>query len=138
MPSILLVRKAPLGVSCQGLEFLKEMQGKGGEEDMVVLFLAPGAFDVFAGEEPGLLVQIDILPFGLEQLANPAQRAQVDPERELRFLFFLAVEYRRIFGPRGGRCNRRSFAGSGCAVPTAPPGKGCGFFPLRSRPESIG
>ena len=53
---------------------------------MVVLFLAPGAFDVFAGEEPGLPVQIDILPFGLEQLTNPAQRAQANPERELRFL----------------------------------------------------
>ncbi|MNP43348.1 hypothetical protein D3C76_1371630 [compost metagenome] len=86
MPIILLVRKAPLGVSRQGLEFLKEMQGEGGEEDMVVLFLAAGAFDVFTGEEPGLLVQIDIFPFGLQQLANPAQGAQADPERELRFL----------------------------------------------------
>ncbi|MNO83979.1 hypothetical protein D3C76_753070 [compost metagenome] len=44
MPIILLVRKAPLGVSRQGLEFLKEMQGEGGEEDMVVLFLAASAF----------------------------------------------------------------------------------------------
>ncbi|MNG37279.1 hypothetical protein D3C84_1245790 [compost metagenome] len=52
---------------------------------MVVLFLAPGAFDVFTGEEPGLPVQIDIFPFGLEQLANPAQRAQADPECELGF-----------------------------------------------------
>ena len=73
-------------MSRQGLEFLKEMQREGGEEDMVVLFLAAGAFNVFAGEEPGLLVQIDIFPFGLEQLANPAQGAQADPERELRFL----------------------------------------------------
>ena len=62
------------------------MQGEGGEEDMVVLFLAAGAFDVFTGEESGLLVQIDIFPFGLQQLANPAQRAQADPERELGFL----------------------------------------------------
>lgn len=75
MPIILLIRKAPLGVSRQGLEFLKEMQGDWGEEHMVVLFLAAGAFDVFTGEEPGLPVQIDILPFGLEQLTNPAQRA---------------------------------------------------------------
>lgn len=60
MPIILLVRTAPLGISRLGLEFLKEMQGEGGEADMAVLFLAPGAFDVFAGEEPGLLYQIDI------------------------------------------------------------------------------
>jgi hypothetical protein len=53
---------------------------------MVVLFLAPGAFDVFTGEEPGLLVQVDIFPFGLQQLANPAQGAQADPERELSLL----------------------------------------------------
>ena len=86
VPIILLVRKAPQGVSRQGLEFLKEMQGEGGEEDMVVLFLAAGAFDVFAGEEPGLLVQIDIFPFGLQQFTNSAQRAQANPERELRFL----------------------------------------------------
>ena len=62
------------------------MQGEGGEEDRADLFLAPGAFDVFTGEEPGLPVQIDIFPFGLEQFTNPAQRAQADPERELRFL----------------------------------------------------
>ena len=85
MPVVLLVRKAPLGVSRQYLELLKEMQGEGGEEDMVVLFLAPSAFDVFAGEEPGLLVQIDIFPFRLEQFTNPAQRAQANPERELGF-----------------------------------------------------
>ena len=36
------------------------MHGEGGEEDMAALFLAPGAFDVFAGEEPSLSVQIDI------------------------------------------------------------------------------
>lgn len=48
------------------------MQGEGGEQDRVVLFLATGAFDVFAREEPGLLLQIDIFPFGLQQLANPA------------------------------------------------------------------
>ena len=83
MPIILLVGEAPQGVSRQGLEFLKEMQGEGREEDMVVLFFAPGAFDVFTGEEPGLPVQIDIFPFGLEQLANPAQRAQADPELSL-------------------------------------------------------
>ncbi len=47
MPIIHLVRKAPLRVSRQGFEFLKEMQGEGGEEDMVVLFLAPSAFDFF-------------------------------------------------------------------------------------------
>ena len=87
MPVVLLVRKAPLGVSRQYLELLKEMQGEGGEQDMVVLFLAPGAFDVLAGEEPGLLVQIDIFPFGLQQLANPAQGAQADPKRELSFFF---------------------------------------------------
>lgn len=52
---------------------------------MVVLFLAASAFDIFAGKEPRLLVQIDIFPFGLQQLANPAQRAQADPERELGF-----------------------------------------------------
>jgi hypothetical protein len=40
---------------------------------MVVLFLAAGAFDIFTGEEPALPFQIDIFPFGLEQLANPAQ-----------------------------------------------------------------
>ena len=51
---------------------LKEMQGEGGEQDRVVLFLATGAFDVFAREEPSLLLQIDIFPFGLQQLANPA------------------------------------------------------------------
>ncbi|MNR62079.1 hypothetical protein D3C85_1840000 [compost metagenome] len=62
------------------------MQGEGREEDMVVLFFAPGAFDVFTGEEPGLPVQIDIFPFGLQQLANPTQGAQADPERELGFL----------------------------------------------------
>lgn len=66
---------------------------------MVVLFLAPGAFDVLAGEEPGLPVQIDILPFGLEQLANPAQRAQVDPECELRFLLYRSNAV--VFLPRG-------------------------------------
>jgi hypothetical protein len=86
MPIILLVGKAPRGVSRQGLEFLKEMQGEGGEEYMVVLFLAPSAFDVFAGEESSLPVQIDMFPFGLEQFTNPAQRAQANPERELRFL----------------------------------------------------
>ncbi len=75
-----------MGVSRQGLEFLKEMQGEGGEKDMMVLFLAPGAFDVFTGEEPGLPVQVDIFSFGLEQLANPAQGGQADPERELYFL----------------------------------------------------
>ncbi|MNL32934.1 hypothetical protein D3C87_1548180 [compost metagenome] len=85
MSVILFVRKAPLGVSRQGFELLKEIKGKGGEEDMVVLFLAPGTFDVFTREEPGLLFQIDIFPFGLEQLANPAQGAQADPERELSF-----------------------------------------------------
>lgn len=74
MPIILLVRKAPPGVSRQSLEFLKEMQGEGGEENIVVLFLAAGTFDVFAGEEAGLPVQIDIFPFGLQQLANPTQR----------------------------------------------------------------
>ena len=72
-------------MSCQGLEFLKEMQGEGGEEDMVVLFLAAGAFDVFAGEEPRLPLQIDIFPFGLVQLSGPAQGAQTDPARELGF-----------------------------------------------------
>lgn len=35
---------------------------------MVVLFLAACAFDVFTGEKSGLLVQIDIFPFGLQQL----------------------------------------------------------------------
>lgn len=30
---------------------------------MVVLFLAPSTFDVFARNEPGLPVQIDIFPF---------------------------------------------------------------------------
>ena len=58
------------------------MRREGGGEAMVVLLLAPGAFDVFAGEEPGLLVQIDIFPFSLQQLTNPALRAQADPERE--------------------------------------------------------
>ena len=72
MPVILLVRKAPLGVSRQGLELLKGMQGERGEEDIMVLFLTAGAFDIFAGEEPGLLVQVDIFPFGLQQPANPA------------------------------------------------------------------
>ena len=86
MSVILLVRKAPLGISRQGLEFLKEMQGERREEDMVVLFLATSAFDIFAGEEPDLLVQIDIFPFGLQQLAYPTQGAQTDPERELGFL----------------------------------------------------
>ena len=86
MPIILLVRKAPLRVARQDFEFLKEMQGEGGEEDMVVLLLAPGAFDVFTGEEPGLPVQIDIFPFGLQLFTNSAQRAQANPERELRFL----------------------------------------------------
>ncbi len=85
MPISLLVRKAPLGISREGFQFLKEMQREGGEEDMVVLLLAPGAFDVFAREEPRLLIQIDIFPFGLEQLSNPAQGAQADPERELGF-----------------------------------------------------
>jgi hypothetical protein len=53
---------------------------------MVVLFLAAGAFDVFTGEEPRLSVQIDTFPFGLQQLANPAQRTQADPKRELSLL----------------------------------------------------
>ena len=66
MSIILFVGEAPLGMSRQGLEFLKEMQGEGGEENMVVLFLAAGAFDVFTGEEPGLPLQIDIFPFGLQ------------------------------------------------------------------------
>jgi hypothetical protein len=48
---------------------------------MVAWFLAPGAFNVFTGEEPSLPVLIDIFPFGLKQLANPAQGAQADPER---------------------------------------------------------
>ena len=132
MPIILLFRKAPLRISCKGFEFLKEMQGEGGEEDMVVLFLAASAFDIFAGEEPGLPVQIDLFPFGLQQLANPAQRAQTDLEQRAAFLSLEAV-CRRIFARWRGCCNRRSFVGSGCAVPTAPPGKGCGFFPLRRR-----
>lgn len=51
----------------------------------MVLFLAPSAFDVFTGEEPRLPVQIDIFPFRLQQLANPAQRAQADSKRELSF-----------------------------------------------------
>jgi hypothetical protein len=45
MPIIQLVGKAPLRVARQDFEFLKEMQGEGGEEDMVVLFFATGAFD---------------------------------------------------------------------------------------------
>jgi hypothetical protein len=53
---------------------------------MVILFLAPGAFDVFAWEEPGLLVQVDSFLFGLQQLANPTQGTQADLERELFFL----------------------------------------------------
>jgi len=52
---------------------------------MAVLFFAACAFDVFAGEEPSLLVQIDIFPFGLVQLSDPAQGAQTDPARELGF-----------------------------------------------------
>ena len=60
MPIILLVRKAPLRVSRQGFEFLKDMQREGRQEDMVVLFLAPSALDVFTGEEPGLSLQINI------------------------------------------------------------------------------
>lgn len=83
---ILLVRKAPLRVSRQGLEFLKEMQGKGRQEDRVVLLMTPRAFDVFAGEKPAWLVLIDIFPFGLQQFTNSAKRAQANPERELRFL----------------------------------------------------
>jgi hypothetical protein len=59
---ILLVRKAPLRVSREALKFLKEMQGEGREEDMVVLFLAASAFDVFARNKPSLLVQFDIFP----------------------------------------------------------------------------
>ena len=66
MPIILFVRKAPLGVSRQGLGFLKEIQGEGGEEDIVVLFLTPGAVDVFSGEGPRSPLQIDIFPFGLQ------------------------------------------------------------------------
>lgn len=86
MPIILLVRKAPLRVSRQGFEFLKDMQHEGRQEDMVVLFLAPSALDVFTGEEPGLSLQINIFPFALHQFTNPTQRAEADPERELRFL----------------------------------------------------
>jgi hypothetical protein len=33
-----------------------------------------------------LPVQIDIFPFGLQQLTNPAQGAQADLERELSLL----------------------------------------------------
>ncbi|MND85345.1 hypothetical protein D3C80_772700 [compost metagenome] len=66
MPIILLVGKAPLAMSSKGFQVLKEMQGEGGEENMVILFFAPGAFDVFTGEEPGLPVQVDIFPFGLQ------------------------------------------------------------------------
>ncbi|MNG42080.1 hypothetical protein D3C84_1317130 [compost metagenome] len=54
---------------------------------MVILFLAPGAFDVFARDKPGLPVQVDILPFGLKHFADPAQGAQADPECKLGFLF---------------------------------------------------
>jgi hypothetical protein len=53
---------------------------------MVVMFLVASAFDVFARHEPGMLVEIDIFPFGLQQLANAAQRAQADPRRELGLL----------------------------------------------------
>ncbi|VVP14745.1 hypothetical protein PS850_03556 [Pseudomonas fluorescens] len=52
---------------------------------MVVLLLAASALTFFTREEPRLPVQIDIFPFGLQQLANPAQRTQADPERELGF-----------------------------------------------------
>jgi hypothetical protein len=52
---------------------------------MVFLFLAPGAFDVFTGEKPCLPLHIDIFPFGLVQLSDPAQGAQTDPARELGF-----------------------------------------------------
>ena len=64
------------------------MQGKGGEEDMMVLVLAPGAFDVFARDKLGLLVQIDIPQFGLQQLADPAHGAEADPERKLGSFFY--------------------------------------------------
>ena len=63
------------------------MQGEGGEKNMVVLFLAASAFDVFTGEKPRLPVEIDIFPFGLQQLANPAQGAHADPKRELVTFF---------------------------------------------------
>jgi len=53
---------------------------------MVVLLLAASAFDTFTGEKPRLLVQIGIFPFGLQQLAYPAQRTPADPERELSLL----------------------------------------------------
>lgn len=72
---ILLVEKAPLRVSRQDFELLKEMQGEGRQEDMVVLFLAPGGLDILAGDEPSLLVQIDIFPFGLKQFTDPTQRS---------------------------------------------------------------
>jgi hypothetical protein len=58
MPIILLVRKASPGISRQDLEFMKEMQSKRGEEEMVILLLASGAFDVFARDKRGLPVQM--------------------------------------------------------------------------------
>jgi hypothetical protein len=57
------------------MPLLAMARGCWGEEDMVVLFLTAGAFDVFTGEESRLPVQIDIFPFVLQQLANPAQGA---------------------------------------------------------------
>lgn len=39
---------------------------------MMVLFFAPAAFDVPARDEPGMVLQIDILPFGLKQLTDLA------------------------------------------------------------------
>ena len=89
-------------VSRQGLEFLKEVQGERGEEDMMVLFLAASAFGVFAGNEPGLPVQIDIFPFGLQQFANPAQGAQADPERKLSLLLQWTNAVVFLAGGEGG------------------------------------
>ena len=86
MPISLFVGKAPLGMSRQYLQLLKEMQGERREENMVVLLFTARAFDIFTGEEPGPLFQIDNFPFALQQLTHPAQSTLADPECKLAFL----------------------------------------------------
>lgn len=49
----------------------------------MVLLLSPAAFDIRNGYKPNAMFQIDVFPFGLKQLPDPAQRSQADAKRKL-------------------------------------------------------
>jgi hypothetical protein len=114
MPIILFVGKNTMGCVPSGASVPEKCRGKGGEEDMVVLFLAASAFDIFTGEIPSLLVQSGIFRFGLQQLAYPAQGAQAGPGRELNLLL-KGTNALVFLVSGGGRCNRPSFVGRAIA-----------------------